>query len=162
MKIPSVYKRILNYIGGFILASCCLIGGFIFTTLEDKNLSNLDYANESITSKGITKIKGARGNVDAFYLNVKSSNQKIIYSNPIQNYNDLLNNLNIGDSIKVYFEKSGIDSNYEILQLEKNKDILISLETYNTKMKIAGFIGLLGGILLIGLTVKNDKKYWKK
>lgn len=163
MKVTPTYKRVLNYIGGLILASCCLIGGLLFITVDDKNLSKLNYANDPITNMGITEIKSARGsNIDAFYLNVKSLDQKIIYSRPTQNHNDLLNNLNIGDSIKVYFEKSGSDSNYNILQLEKNKDLLIILETYNTKMKIGGCIALLGGIIIIGLTIKQDKKYWKK
>ena len=62
--------------------------------------------------------------------------------------NDLLEKVNVGDSVKVYYRKGSEKGNINIdlIQVEKNEKILISKDEYEKKESALIYIGLTAGI----------------
>ena len=62
--------------------------------------------------------------------------------------NDLLEKVNVGDSVKVYYRKGSEKGNINIdlIQVEKNEKILISKDEYEKKESALIYIGFIAGI----------------
>ena len=159
MRVPIIYKRIGNYIIGTFFTCLCLLGT-TFMTKDDATLDEFMNAKGILLSKGITEIKASRGMIDAMCLKMQYVDRQLIYSKPNERYWEFLNQLNVGDTINVYF-KPHKNSYFEIFQLEKGQSKLIRLDDYNRNNKIAGYMSLTAAIFMIGFMIYNDKKYWR-
>jgi hypothetical protein len=71
-----------------------------------------------------------------------------------RNYEPILNKLNTGDTITVYYKKQHpCDININLVQIEKNDTVLLAKEEYMKKESALIWIGLLGGIFSVLLSL---------
>ena len=169
MRISPKLKRIGNYFGGFFFFVICIFGSYICFQNSNVNLESLDNYTGAITEKGITNnyssISG-KGKLksEVFYFKMHGLNQVLASYNPKKEYEELDHNLNIGDTIKVYFQYSkNIDiPNLATYQIEKQNLVILSAKEYKSRERIAGFIALIAAFVMIGVAIYQDKKYWKK
>ncbi|MNQ04244.1 hypothetical protein D3C85_169580 [compost metagenome] len=78
-----------------------------------------------------------------------------------QNYNDLLQKVNIGDKVKVYYQaNTNKDENINInlIQLEKDGKIIINKSEYEQKEGSLLYIGLIAGFFIFYLSYRNYKR----
>ena len=76
---------------------------------------------------------------------------------PSRNYDELKSALNIGDSVTVYFVYSQT-ANIQVLQIEKNGQIIVDKALLTGQNKVGGSIAFIGGFALLGITIWQFKK----
>ncbi|RDV10734.1 hypothetical protein DXT99_25845 [Pontibacter diazotrophicus] len=169
MRIPRTLKRIQNYFGAIFFASICFFTSFLAFQNSAVDLSEADYFSGRIIDKGITASKSSisgAGSVtsNVFYIKIEGLNQTIATYNPSQNYGFLDEYLSIGDNVGVYFIRSADSQkpNLNTLQIEKDGKQLLAQDEYQGKEKTAGYLGMAGGVLMLGLGVWMDKKKYRK
>lgn len=170
MRIPIIVKRIGNYFFALILTIGCIFAGILAIKTSQLNLNQLDVFTGKIIEKGITSnnsnISG-KGSIrsDVFFLRLEGLNQTLATYNPKKDYEKLNKSLNVGDIIKIYYLKSRNtkQANIATFQIEKNNEIILDKNDYQSREGIAGYFMIIGGIVLLGLAVYGDRKYyWKK
>jgi hypothetical protein len=74
---------------------------------------------------------------------------------PNKNYKFLLDNLRIGDRIKVYFKESNIDNiNINVYQIEKNGAVILDYETYGKNHRNLSYFIFPIGLLFLFISFK--------
>ncbi|ESU20489.1 hypothetical protein FEDK69T_30140 [Flavobacterium enshiense DK69] len=170
MRIPTIIKRIGNYFFALILAIGCIFAGVLAIETSKLNLNQLDVFTGKIIEKGITSNSSnvsGKGEIrsDVFFVKLEGLNQILATYNPKKDYEKLNQSLSVGDIIKVYFRKSNSTNkaNIATFQIEKNNEIILNKDDYQSREGIAGYFMIIGGIVLVGLAVYGDRKhYWKK
>jgi len=86
-----------------------------------------------------------------FYFKLNNSDQRFAIYHTDEGYGNLESNLEIGDTVKVYYKTSGIEDDSNVFQLEKGNWILESYEEYNRRISfgVAAFL-FLGVFLVVG------------
>ena len=132
---------------------------YTFYENASKNLSKYSKIEKKVIDKGVTKSKN---NKDIFYLQLSNIEKKFKIYSVTQNYNDLNNQINIGDNIKIYFEESNSLENkyFEIIQLEKENQILINHNKHKFIYYGLAFLSLLANIYIL-LMLFEYLKYGK-
>lgn len=155
IRIPLIYKRIWNYFGAFVFATICFIVSYTMFKTGNTELKCLDKHTGTISDKDITKSKSSIAGKttifkDVFYYKIDGLNQQLISYNPSQNYTELDNSINIGDTVTAYFKSSDYDSdkNLNTYQLEKNGAIILELKTYTKREQIAAIFVFIMGLFL--------------
>ncbi|KFF06576.1 hypothetical protein [Flavobacterium reichenbachii] len=169
MRISRKYRRIGNYLTGLFFVTICFFGSFLAFKNAELKLKELNSYTGKIIEKGITdsysSISG-KGNLKfkVFYLKLEGLNQILASYNPKKSYGNLDKNLKIGDTVKVYFKMSSTTTkpNLATFQIEKKNIIILNTNDYQFREKIVGYMAILGGFVIIGIAVYQDKKYWKK
>jgi hypothetical protein len=170
MKIPRNIKRIGNYLGAFFLAICCIFAGIFAIYTSKLNLSEVDVFTGTVIEKGIacknSNVSGkANLKLNVFYLKLEGLDQVLGIYNPKRDYKNLNQDIQVGDNLKVYFKKSykSNEINTSTFQIEKNDKIILNKDDYQFREGIAGYIMVIGGIVIIGIALYQDRKYyWKK
>ena len=169
MRISRNLKRIGNFAVGLFFFLLCMFGSFITFESSNMDLKKLDIYTGVIIEKGITdsySTVAGRGKLKSkvFYFKLNGLDQILACYNPKKEYGELDNKLMIGDTIKVYFNRStnSTKPNSETYQIEKKDLIILDANDYKFREKIAGYMALVGAFVMIGITVYQDKKYWKK
>lgn len=169
MRISRKYRRIGNYLAGLFFFTICIFGSYLAFKNAELKLKELNSYTGKIIEKGITdsysNISG-KGNLKSkiFYIKLDGLNQILASYNPEKSYENLDKNLKIGDTIKVYFKMSSTITkpNLATFQIEKENTIILNTNEYQFRERIVGYITILSGFIMIGITIYQDKKYWKK
>jgi hypothetical protein len=119
---------------------------------QDINLSKCDQYENIITDKGVGIHYGNRGRKsNVFFISLKGLDEDLGIYRMSKKYNDLLEKVNVGDRVKVYYrrnldedEKDNV--NIDLIQVEKDGKILISKDEYEKKESMLIYIGLIAGI----------------
>jgi len=102
-----------------------------------------------VTDKGIGTRYGSNGNKsEVFYITLKDLDEKLGVYRMTKNYDDLLNKINIGEKVSVYYKPSknkNENINIDLIQVEKGNEILISKSEYEQKESTLIYIGLIAG-----------------
>jgi len=169
IRVPLIYKRIGNYLGGLFFAVCCFFGSFLMFSSGNINVGKSPSVESFVVEKGMTTNKNSiagRGsmNSDFFYFKIKGLDEKLTVYRASGDYGFLENHINVNDKLKVYYKKHPSDdskTNLEVYQIEKEDQILYSIDEYQNKERTGAYIAFFGGFLMIGLAIYQDKKYWK-
>jgi hypothetical protein len=106
------------------------------------NLSDLKQYENVVTFKGEIDTK-------RFYLNLMGSEKTFTFHRISKDYNGLLQEIEIGDTVRIYFQENEKAKQFnEIIQLEKNETILISKKENSFKYFIILIIGLSAAIFM--------------
>ena len=100
---------------------------------------------------------------DELHLSVFNSPYSFeVYRFP-QDYSKLLNNIQVGDNVKIYFGKPGDNNSVsDVFQIEKNGQILLAYQDYNRNLKFLSVLVLIVGIIFILIGIWRYKKSRKK
>ncbi|WP_431242596.1 hypothetical protein ACQ9BO_22735 [Flavobacterium sp. P21] len=78
-----------------------------------------------------------------------------------KDYNDLLQKINIGDKVKVYYQANSNEDeniNIDLIQLEKDGKIIIDKIEYEQKEGSLLYIGLIAGFFILYISYRNYKR----
>jgi hypothetical protein len=167
-RIPRIVKRIFNFSACLFLTICCFFVSYLTFQNGWMNLGKVDQFEGVITEKGVilyhTSTSGAFAKTitnQAFQIKLKGLNQTLAVYNPQQSYGHLENNLNVGDTIKVFYKFSSLTEklNLGIFQIEKNNLKLLNGQDFQDSERKAFYITFFGGFVLLFLTFYQDRKY---
>lgn len=168
MRILRKYRRIGNYLAGFFFTTACFFGSYLAFQNATFKLNEVNSYTGKIIEKGIIEKFSSGGKVivksKVFFIKLEGLNQILSSYNPKKSYGNLDKNLNIGDTVKVYFKMSkNIDRpNLETFQIEKKNVIILDIKEYQFREKMVGYFALVAGFVMIGIAIYQDKRYWKK
>lgn len=166
-RIPKKVKRVFNFIGGLFLTACCFFVAYLTFQNGWTDLNKVDKFEGIITEKGITSYQTSTSGRyrttmtnQAFYLKLEGLNQTLAVYSPQQSYSSLDNKLYVGDTIKVFYNHSNLVDklNLETFQIEKNSQRILNSQDFQGRERIAFYITLIGGFVLLLLTFYQDRK----
>jgi hypothetical protein len=169
MRIPLIYKRIGNFLGSLLLSLCCFFGAYQTLTLSSYDIDQINNYSGKVIEAGIMNKNNSvagRGSFksDIFFIKIQGLNQILATYNSSNSYGYFEENIKVGDKITVYYleSKDTIKPNLNLFQIEKNHKIILNTKEFQNKEILGGIIGFFGGIILLGLGLYQDKKYWRK
>jgi hypothetical protein len=143
-------KHILNSI---LFASTSILYFFLaYIGYGKQNIDLSKYAQYEnvITDKGIDIHYGSKGKEsNVFFISLKGLDEDLGVYRMSQNYKDLLEKVNVGDKIKVHYKENSNENeniNIDLIQVEKDGEILIGKAEYENKESALIYIGLIAGI----------------
>ena len=166
-RIPKTVKRVFNFIGGLFLTSCCFFVAYLTFQNSWTDLNKVDKFEVIIYEIGIktyqTSTSGSYLTTltkQAFYFKLVGLSQTLAVYNPQQNYSSLYNSLNVGDTVKVFYNSSNLVGklNLETFQIEKNNQVLLNSLDFQGRERIVFYMTLVGGLVLLFLTFYQEKK----
>ncbi len=145
-------KRILTSVLFFFLSFLLFFNTYLGFTKQSIDLSDYNKIESSILDKGIES--------GCFFVSLKGLNQKLGVYRYTKNYEDLSNNLELGDTIKVYYKphKNKLDINIDLIQMEKGNQLMLDKKEYERKYSIVMYVTLIGGIMILFLSYLNYKR----
>ena len=131
---------------------------FIGYTELTTTLSHVDRAESIVVDRGISIKKNRRGTSYEFYLDMQSLD-RVKFRSKYSICEKLLDDVSIGDKIIVYYKKNNI------IQLEKNKTLLLSIKDYQKNslfLIIIGSIAGFGTLIFVCWAYKKGRKEKRK
>lgn len=160
-------KRAKNLLSGIILSCCCFFGYYLMSGSVKMNLGDFERASGRVIQKEIIPRTSSTAKVnldlEGFEFQIYDSGKLFRYYTPSQNYQSINSTIDIGDSVIVYheaFEKK--NGTVNVVQIEKDGAIIVKLDNFKEDKNTAAIIALLGGIVLLSLTIYLDCKHWKR
>jgi hypothetical protein len=104
--------------------------------------------------------KSGKNRPKVFYVDIDGLEQRLGVYRMTRNYETILNKLNTGDTITVYYKnQSPCDVNIDLVQIERNNTVLLDKKEYMKKESALIWIGLLGGVFSVLLSLWYLKKH---
>lgn len=155
-------KQLINSITAGLFSILFFFLAYIGYEKRNIDLSKQDKFESIIIDKGINIHYGSKGQKsDIFFISLKNLDKDLGVYRMSKNYNDLLQKVNIGDKVKVYYQaNSNKDENINInlIQLEKDGKIIINKSEYEQKEGSLLYIGLIAGFFILYLSYRNYKR----
>jgi len=152
-------------VSGLLLGCVCFIGAYLAFKNGSASLSSLTSSTGQIIEKGIapseTNVSGAGMlNRKVFFFKLEGIDQVFAFYRPDQAYDNFISLVNPGDTVTVYYKPSERPDkpNLETFQVEEGKRVIISKEGFQHRENLAGWLAIIGGLLLMVLTFYNDRK----
>ncbi len=143
-----------------LVFSVCI---FIGSEGQNLDLKEADKITSIVEDRGIDSGRGIKGETaEIFYIKLNDLNQRLTVFRTFRNYEALVQQINIGDTVTVYYysylyPKKNID--VTLLQLERNKVILIPKSEYENKESFLSYLSIGGLIGTVLFFLYNQKKY---
>jgi hypothetical protein len=155
-------KRTLASIFLFLSSFIYFFLAYIGYKKQHINLNDYDKTESVIIDKGIEYRHGSKGRKSqCFYILLRESFKKLGVYRMSKDYQDLLRKFNIGDTVTVYYRDNNNRSeniNIDLVQVERNGQILLDKKEYERKESSLIYIGLIGGIVTILLSYLYYKR----
>ncbi len=151
-------KIFLSFI---LLLPCCI---FILVTYkgiktQKIELSSLKRITGQVIDVGETERKSRRLNSTVFFVQLNNLEQKFGVYRMNKNYETLLNNIYNGDTLTLYYiDNKSNEINIDLVQIDKDKLIILDKEEYIKKESSLIWIGLFGSIFSILNIIRFLKK----
>ena len=146
-------KKTKHLLSSILFASTSILYFFLaYIGYGKQNLDLSKYAQYEnvIIDKGIDIHYGSKGRKsNVFYISLKDLDEDLGIYRMSKEYEDLLKKVNIGEKVKVYYRPSSNEReniNIDLIQVEKDGQVLISKEAYEKKESSLIYIGLIVGI----------------
>lgn len=154
-------KRLINSIISGLFSLLFFFLAYIGYEKQNINLSKQDQFESIIIDKGVDFHHGSKGQKSkVFFISLKNLDENLGIYRMSKNYNDLLQKVNIGDKVKVYYQSNSNESeniNIDLIQLERDRKIIIDKSEYEDKEGILFYIGLIAGFFLLYLSYRSYK-----
>ena len=128
------------------------------------NLNDYRTYENIVTEKGTgLRYDNRKKNSKVFYVKIKDLDKKVGVYRMFKNYDKLLNDINIGDKLKVYYKPNNYKKeniNIDVIQIEKGKNVILNKDEYQTKYRILMIMGILASLYMI-LMIFSLLKYGK-
>jgi hypothetical protein len=166
-----IIKIIFKILSSLLLTSICFICAywmFLTTSNVSRNVNSYENRSGKIIEKKISNNSSSvagKYNLNSKIFTFKLEGYKEIFGiyNKEQNYQLLDRKLNINDKVKVYYKDNNSENlNLDIFQIEKKNEIVYNSSKYIEKERLGAYIALIGGFVLIGITINEAKKDYKK
>lgn len=167
-RISKKVKRVFNFVCGLYITACCFFGAYLTFQNGWTDLNKVDKFEGIITDKGITSHQSSTSGLyrttltnQVFYLKLEGLKQTLAVYNPQLEYGSLDNSLYVGDTVKVFYNHSNLVGklNLETFQIEKNNQRILNSQDFQSRERIAFYIALIGGFVILFLTFYQDRKF---
>lgn len=155
--MKKMTRDIVNII--FILVGLLI---FLFVTYIgfgnlNKDLSQYSYYEKLIVAKEVTT---SDNDSKIYSLILQDFEGDFSYYRASEDYNDLQNFIDIGDTVIIYYEsnKDEKKANSEIIQIERNGKILVAASEHKTKYTILFIVGIMSVTYMIYLGYRFLRK----
>jgi len=152
-----------------IISMPCLLWGLVIWMgfmNQNIDLNHLNKFEGEVIDRGTTIRKAKRirdPDASVFFVNVRGLNQTLGIYRMSGNYSDLIEKINPGDSITVYYKfQERTDINIDLIQVEKDGRVLVEATEYETKESSLIYIGFVALILNIGYSIYYYRDKTKK
>ncbi len=154
-------KRLIN-----LLITLLLCAGIVFTIISmlansKRDLTQLDSYEGKVISKGIAENPATNINVTkVFYIKLDGLDQTLSTYNLKQDYAQLDSAFQIGDQVKVYYQRSSFPevANLHTYQFEKKGKIIIGEGEIENKELKGGILSAVVVILILAFGYLRDRK----
>jgi hypothetical protein len=127
---------------------------------QNINLAQINTFTGEVISTG-EKIRHSKQSANVFYLSIKGLPQTLGVYRMSRRYNDLLNEIENGDVLTVYYRQNHSNEiNIDLVQIEKEGRVILDKKEFEDKESSLLWIGLIGGLVFVGLSIYNYKKYF--
>lgn len=160
-------KRIGNLFGMVFFVTVTSFGTFLFYKDATVDMDRLDQYSGQIIDKGITTHKSSTkyGTTTSrvFFIRLEGLDQILATYNMEQTYDRLNTDLQIGDSVKVFYRTSLETNvaNINTYQIESNGEIILDNSDYRSRSMKGVIIGSIGIVVMLAVGIIRDRKYWK-
>ena len=145
----------LQYLG--LAIACCVffLAAFgIYSTQLNRDLTKVDKTTgEVVLASEVMRDPGGTHSFPqkVFMFQLSNLEKPLGTYRPGQDYTKLIQNIKIGDTITVYYNKKIIDNNLniEVYQIEKNNQVLQDYKSYAHNHLIAAVLLVLSGFILL-------------
>jgi hypothetical protein len=157
-------KKTKHLLSSIIFASTSTL--YFFLAYIGYGKQNIDLTQKAtyenvVTNKGIGIRYGSKGRQsEVFYITLKDLDEKLGIYRMSKKYDDLLRKIRIGEEVKVYYRPSTNKKeniNIDLIQVEKDGEILISKTEYEKKESALIYIGLIAGFGTLFLALRYYK-----
>ncbi len=165
MKISNTTQHFIIVILLLLVSTLyvfAFIAGFKSQNIE---LNKLHKISSIVENTGEIVRVGSKGRPKVFFVKLAYLNKKLGVYRMSRNYNDLLSEISIGDSITAYYFESQNkreNVNISLVQIEKNGKAILEKSEYQNKESSLMYIGILGIIANIIIYYRFYKKIHKK
>ena len=160
-KIAFIVSSILIFFLSLVFL-CLAYFGIIEQNID---LDKCSQTTSLVDHRGMDfRIDSKNRKTEVFYIKLADLQEKIGVYRMSGNYEDLLSNIKAGDTLKVwYFDNSDETENVNIdlVQVEKDKEIILEKNEYERKQSSLIFIGIGGFIGFMLILYFNRKHYIK-
>ena len=163
MKISNKTNFLISSFIILILTVLYLLLIFAGIKGSNINLNKTDIISGVVEDRGIDLHHDHKHrSTKVFFIKIKGKDKKFGVYHTFRNYENLLNNINIGDSVKVYYYDNNNlteNVNIDIVVIEKNKKIILHKSEYEQKQIGLIALGFLGFIFNLVIFYRSWKKY---
>ncbi|QJX45921.1 hypothetical protein HMJ29_02795 [Hymenobacter taeanensis] len=145
-----------------------LFGSFLAFSNSSADLSGLDIGEGVVEKRGVMPhqsraANGLRVSSTLFFVKLSGLSQLLAVYYPGQEYRFLLNSIQVGDTLKIWYRHSSDQDvpNLNTYQITKRNQIVLNQEEYRGKETLAGYIALAGAVVTVWLGIRQDRKYRK-
>ena len=143
-----------------------IIAGFIYQNIDLRDTIRREGVVESVgVFTSTTQSTGRIFELEQqfFYIQFSDRSEKMQVFRRSFNYDDLLENIQIGDRLTVFLMPH--DQRSEMIQIEKNGNIILhrnEIQTRNRILIYIGFLGLLGNVAIFFWLLRKQRKEEKE
>jgi hypothetical protein len=150
--------RILKTIVYYFFA-LLLMGVFSLLVLkgyknQEIDISKLNKHSGRVNSIGVAERNSSKQRAQVFYLKLQGLEQTLGVYRMSKNYDDLLSKVSKNDFLTVFFiDDVTSDINIDLVQIEKDGHILLAKSEYENKESFLIWIGIIGIIVILLLSI---------
>ena len=161
MELSNREKYIFKIV--FIVALSILFFLAFFAGIKDQNIDLLktDKISGIVENSGTethTRSKGRKSN--DFYIKLIGFHKKLKVGRVLDDYDDLIELIQKGDALTVYYDINGDD--FSVIEIQRKGEILLDKSEYEARARIITIIGLLGIISCVHIIYSFRKEYSEK
>jgi hypothetical protein len=121
----------------------------------------LDKFTGRVSERGTTDRRSSKITTTVFYLTIDGLTQPLGIYRQEGNYKELVDEIQPGDIVTVYYIGKSADSdiNIDLVQIEKNGQIIVDQKEFKKKESFLIYIGLIAGLFSVGLSVWYYNKH---
>ena len=125
------------------------------------DLKTLDKFTGRVNERGVADRKSSKHTSRVFYLTIHGLPETLGIYRMGKNYSGLIDMIQPGDIVTVYYLSKTTDENINIdlVQIEKDGQIIVDESEFKKKESALIYIGLIGGLFSVGLSVWYYNKY---
>jgi len=125
------------------------------------DLKTLDKYTGRVNERGVADRKSSKQTSSVFYLTIDGLTETLGIYRMKKNYAGLIEMIQPGDIVTVYYLSKTTDENINIdlVQIEKDGQIIVDASEFKKKESALIYIGLIGGLFSVGLSVWYYNKY---
>jgi hypothetical protein len=123
-------------------------------------LDKLDKYTGQIIDRGITTRKSGKSKPTVFYIRLAGLTETLGIYRMNKNYQELINELRLGDEATVYYvSRPNDDINIDLVQIENDSKIIVHADEFREKESFLIYVGLIAGIFSVAASIWYYKKY---
>jgi len=126
---------------------------------QNINLAKLKKFTGEVISTG-ERTRYSKQNAKVFFVSLKGLDQLLGVYRMSENYDDLVKQIEQGDTLTVYYRSdSSNEINIDLVQIDKNGMTVLDKKEFEDKESTLIFVGFIGGLTFAGLSIYNYKKH---